>query len=270
MDTRTYEFHNLEGQKLPIIFHYTIVKKGEPEIANWHENVEILYFTKGFGQVICNSTLYNVDAGDMIIVNSNQLHGVKKNMLCEYFCLIVDSSFLASNGLSSTDIGFESFVRSEAAATLFEQTAAEIRSSDPYHVAGVRAQVLNLMVYLARNHSLGTSPTVKSRSSSDENIKQAIAYINDNYAQKLSLEGLADEVNLSKYYFAREFKKATGMTVVAYINATRCRNARNLLLGQKHSVSEVAALCGFENSSYFSKTFKAVMGCLPSDLIKIS
>ena len=60
------------------------------------------------------------------------------------------------------------------------------------------------------------------------------------------------------------------MTVVAYINATRCRNARNLLLGQKHSVSEVAALCGFENSSYFSKTFKAVMGCLPSDLIKIS
>ncbi|MBQ8813418.1 MAG: helix-turn-helix transcriptional regulator [Lachnospiraceae bacterium] len=270
MDIRTYEFHNLEGQKLPIIFHYNVIRKGEPEIANWHENVEILYFTKGFGQVICNSVVYDVEAGDMIIVNSDLLHGVKKTKQGEYYCLIVDSAFLAENDIPVKEIAFESFVRSDTAAALFESTAREIQSQEDYHVAGVRANLLNLMVYLARHHSTGTIAKEKTRGSIDENIKQAIAYINANFSGKLSLEMLADEVSLSKFYFAREFKKATGMTVVAYINATRCRNARNLLLGQKHSISEIAAMCGFENNSYFSKTFKNIMGCLPSELVRMS
>ena len=270
MSITTYEVHNLEGKKLPIIFHYNIVKKGEPEIANWHENVELLYFTVGSGQVICNSVIYDVEAGDMIVVNSDYLHGVKRNKQCEYYCLIVDSAFLASNDIPVKEMEFKSFVRSNTAGALFESVVREIESDVDYQVAGVRGNILNLLVYLARNYSKSISLQEKNRVASDESIKQSLAYINENISRKLTLEEIADEVNLSKYYFAREFKKATGMTVVNYINAMRCRTANRLLLSRQYSISEVAAKCGFENNSYFSKTFKNVMGCLPSEVTKKS
>ena len=87
-----------------------------------------------------------------------------------------------------------------------------------------------------------------------------------NYGERLTLEKIAEEAGLSKYYFARAFKKTTGMTVVSFLNIIRCRYARGLLLNKKHSVREAAYLCGFENDSYFSKTFKKVMGYLPSEV----
>jgi len=270
MTNKKHEMHNLEGKKLPVIFHYNIVKKGGSEMVNWHDNIEILCCMAGSGQIICNSVEYDVEKGDIVVVNSNVIHGFRSDTQFEYYCLIVGSDFLAANDIMVEAVEFESLVRSEDARILYEQVVDEMISQEEYRVAGVRAQILNLMVYLARKHSVSIGPEEKSRSASDESIKQAIAYIKSNYAQRLSLDEIADEVNLSKFYFAREFKKATGMTVVAYINAIRCRNAKKLILSQKYSISEIAARCGFENNSYFSKTFKSVMGCLPSEVAKLS
>lgn len=270
MSKRKHEMHNLEGKKLPVIFHYNIVKKGGPEMVNWHDNIEILCCMAGSGQIICNSVEYDVEKGDLVVVNSNVIHGFRSDTKFEYYCLIVGSDFLAANDIPVETVEFESLVRSKEACALYENVVNEMISEKEYRAAGVRAQILNLMVYLARNHSTGAVPEEKNRGTSDESIKQAIAYIKSNYAQRLTLDEIADEVNLSKYYFAREFKKATGMTVVAYINAIRCRNAKKLLLSQKYSISEIASQCGFENNSYFSKTFKNVMGCLPSEVAKLS
>ncbi len=270
MTKKKYEMHNLEGKKLPMIFHYNIVKKGGPEMVNWHDNIEILYCMAGSGQIVCNSVEYDVEKGDIVVVNSNVLHGFRSDTKFEYYCLIVGSDFLAANDMPVEAIEFESLVRSQCAGALYENVVNELISQKEYRVAAVRAQILNLLVYLARNHSTGAALEEKNRGSSDESIKQAIAYIKSNYAQRLTLDEIAGEVNLSKYYFAREFKKATGMTVVAYINAIRCRNAKKLLLSQKYSISEIAAQCGFENNSYFAKTFKNVMGCLPSEVAKLS
>lgn len=266
MSLTTYEVHGLEGKKLPIIFHYNIIDKGGIDVANWHENIELLYFTKGVGQVLCNSTVYDMHAGDLFIVNSDLLHYVKKDKPCEYYCLIVDSAFLAENGIPARDIQFNNFVRSDTVCALFDDVVNEMERTDSFQIAGVRSSLLSLIVHLCRHHSLGISLPKRERNTSDKSIKRALAYINDHLSARLSLEDIAAHVNLSKYHFAREFKKTTGMTVVAYVNATRCRTANRLLLSRQHSVSEVAAMCGFENNSYFSKTFKRVMGCLPSEV----
>lgn len=267
-EKKLYEVHNLEGEELPIIFHYNVVRTGGAEIANWHENIEFLYCNVGSGQINCNSVIYDVEEGDLVVVNSNLLHSVRKKAPFEYYCLIVDSDFLATNGISISGIEFDTFVRSKTVSELFKDVVREILSDGKYRVAGVRADILNLLVYLARNHSVSASSETKNRGATDESIKLAIGYIKSNFSHRLTLDEIAAEVNLSKYYFAREFKKATSMTVVAYINEIRCRNARKLLLSKKYSISEVAAMCGFENNSYFSKTFKAVMGSLPSELLR--
>lgn len=270
MSLTTYEVHGLEGKKLPLIFHYDIIEKGKIEIANWHENIELLYFTKGMGQVLCNSVVYEVSAGDLFIVNSGLLHYVKKDKPCEYYCLIVDSAFLAENDIPAGDIQFNNFVRSDVVSALFDRVVKELERENSFQIAGIRSAILSLMVHLSRYHSSGISFPKREHSNSDESIKKALAYISDHLSHKLSLEEIASHVNLSKYHFAREFKKATGMTVVAFLNATRCRTANRLLLSRQYSVNEVAAMCGFENNSYFSKMFKRVMGCLPSEVGKAS
>ena len=184
MDYKTYELHNLKGKKLPIIFHYNIIKKSSPEITNWHENVEILCFTAGHGHVICNSVTYEAECGDIIIVNSNVLHGVKSDSQVEYHCLIVDSDFLFTNAFPAEEIDFDTFVRSPQAFTLFEQVAEEINSQKEYRIAGIRARILELMVYLARNHSANAS--LSQKNTTDENIKRAIGYIKSNFSQRLT------------------------------------------------------------------------------------
>ena len=267
-DKKLYEVHDLEGKQLPIVFHYNIVQIGGSEIANWHNNIEFLYCNVGSGQILCNSIVYDVNEGDLIVVNSGLLHVVRKTKSFEYYCLIVDSDFLATNGIMVNEMEFETFVRSEETSALFCRVVDEIEHNREFRATGVRSRILDLMVHLSRKHLLRFSSTANPRMVSDQNIKEAISYIKSNCAQRLSLEEIAGAVNLSKYHFAREFKKATGMTVVAYINEIRCRNARRLILSKQHSISEVASLCGFENNSYFSKTFKQVMGCLPSEITK--
>ena len=270
MNATTYEIHNLEKEPLPIIFHEHLVPRNEFYSANWHENIELLYFTEGYGQALCNSVIYDVEAGDIIIVNSNAIHGIRSRQQCAYHCLIIDSSFLASNNILVKNIEFQALVRSQQTGVFFNAIVQELKSYNSFQATGVRANILMLMLYLARNHSSPVFPQKKGRVTSDESIKRGIAYINEHLSHKITLEDLADQVNLSKCYFAHEFKKATGMTVVAYINAARCHAANRLLLTRQYSVNEVAAKCGFENNSYFSKTFKRVMGYLPSESTKLS
>jgi len=260
----------LESKKLPIIFHYNTVMADSLRnpIANWHNNIEILYCCEGIGEIICNSVEYDVKKGDLMIVNANVLHAFRSKEKFEYYCLIVDSDFLATNDIMAEKIEFETIVASGAAQELFQDVVEAITAKDKYRIAAARAKVLDLVVYLARYHSSETSIDGKRRGAVDENVKPVIEYIRSNFAKRMTLEDVAKEVGLSKYYLAHSFKKATGVTIIAYMNTVRCQNAYKLLQMQKYSINEVAAMCGFQNNSYFTETFKKVMGFLPSEVLK--
>ena len=108
------------------------------------------------------------------------------------------------------------------------------------------------------------SEKTKDNSGADS-IKMGLEFINNNFTRDLSLENIAKKAGISKYHFLREFKRYTGHTVVKYINILRCEYAKRLLRSTELSVGDVAALCGYENQSYFSKTFKAYTGILPRE-----
>ena len=122
--------------------------------------------------------------------------------------------------------------------------------------------VLGLMLLLHRQYVVGKEPTAPSTSISAQ-IKQAILYIRQNPGKDLSLDEIAKHVGLSKFYLSREFKKQTGQTLTTHINIVRCREARRLI-EEGMSISSAAIACGFENLSYFSRTYKLLMGRLPS------
>jgi AraC-like DNA-binding protein len=87
--------------------------------------------------------------------------------------------------------------------------------------------------------------------------------IRSEVSRDLSLDEVAEFVGLSKYYFAREFRRVTGYTFVTYVNLMRCERAKVLLAQNKLNIGEVGRACGFSNQSYFTRTFRAYTGRLP-------
>ena len=86
---------------------------------------------------------------------------------------------------------------------------------------------------------------------------------------KLTLSGLAKRFSVSFEHFSRMFKKETGLGFSKYLNSLRLQYAEQLLKSsEKYSITEVAQICGFDDSNYFSKKFKEVYGISPKKLQK--
>lgn len=92
----------------------------------------------------------------------------------------------------------------------------------------------------------------------------AVQYIDDNYAEEITLESIADELFVSTSYLCRVFKKHVGKGYVSYLNDVRMKKAKMLLCSNKYTVAEVAKSVGFRDASYFSSVFKRYYHCPPS------
>ena len=88
-------------------------------------------------------------------------------------------------------------------------------------------------------------------------------YIHAHFDEELSLERLSSEFHLGKSALCRRFKMATGRSVGQYILSYRLSCAAYSLATTALSVSEVAHLCGFQSSAYFSRCFRACYGMPP-------
>lgn len=259
-----FEIHKWKEPLMPFIFHTDIVEN-RSGYGNWHESLEILQMIEGNGHIFCDSINHSVSAGDMIIINSNEVHRFASDTKMIFHCFIVGADFCLQNGIDIKKLKFKTRIRDENAADLFLRVVREVISekrSEPFSVPAVRSSALDLLVYLSRNYSDSIHGERENRQS--DIIRRGLEYINDNFCEVLSLDDIAQKAGVSKYHFLREFKLYTGYTVVAYINTLRCEYAKRLLGSTSFSVGEIAVMCGYENLSYFSKTFKKYAGCLPS------
>lgn len=97
-----------------------------------------------------------------------------------------------------------------------------------------------------------------------EAIRNGKAYMDSHWQEKFDIEKIADSVFLSKYYFARLFKKHTGITPYSYYQELKIQKLKEALRDKRKSVSQAFAECGLDYSGYYSKLFKAKVGVTPS------
>ena len=93
---------------------------------------------------------------------------------------------------------------------------------------------------------------------------QCIQYIRNNYQQKITLEDIARHVHLHPNYVCALFREQTGKTVFEYLNWYRVHYATKLLRSSNFPIAQVAAQCGFQNHTFFSRKFKEIVGCTPT------
>ncbi len=95
-------------------------------------------------------------------------------------------------------------------------------------------------------------------------ITQVINYIDKNFANKITLEVLADIAHGSPYHLHRTFKKITGVTPVEYIQQVRVNEAKKYLTQTNKTIEEISKCVGLPNTSYFITLFKEKMGHTPA------
>lgn len=267
MDQQQYEHHlSLRKDKL-CPFGIKTSTNLHNSVCNWHKNIEILLVTAGDGRIQYGAQDLPVEKDDVVIVNSGSLHRVYSEDGISFTYIIIDESFCLENGIETESRSFERIFKSNETKELClnaDRRHTEYKA-DPSQIntARLRHSVLELLINICSEHSSHSAVSSVTKKTSEEYVKKALEYLGDNYTEAISLDALAAVCGITKYHLAREFKHYTGQTVFTFVNVLRCKKAE-LCLSRGMTVTEAAFESGFESISYFSRTYKKLMGNSPS------
>ena len=94
-------------------------------------------------------------------------------------------------------------------------------------------------------------------------VKQTIAYLQQNYAERLTRQQMAKAVGVSEDYLGRIFLQELGLSPMEYLNRYRIKEAKMLLNHTCDSITEIADQVGFDDPAYFSRAFRKQVGISP-------
>jgi AraC-like DNA-binding protein/ligand-binding sensor protein len=125
--------------------------------------------------------------------------------------------------------------------------------------------VLRLLTIFAQHLStLSNQLAVRAATAEPPAMTRARVFIAEHQGEELSLEQVARAVNMSAFYFCKNFKKATGLTFTDYLARLRVEKVKNLLLNPHKRVSEAAYEAGFQSLSQFNRVFRRLAGESPT------
>ena len=283
-----YREHYIDTELCPVDFHTDVIYKNilyistvkkavseiiypENHIPNWHKNLEILYCTEGEGNVMCSGKNYDFRPGNIFIVNSENTHMITANETVKYHCIIIDHSFLQSCCLDVAETEFCALIDDEKLTELYMEIVSLLKTGDYTNTEfkiDIRIKILSLILYLNQNYVYAYGKDAVSKATSGY-CRKAIEYIRKNFEKRLTVDEIAENCLINKAYLSRIFKKETNKTLVEFINIIRCNEAKKLI-NQGISIKESAFSCGFDNLSYFSRTYKRHIGYIPSEEIRKS
>lgn len=268
MKTVRHEEYVRFEDDLPFYFQPNIVRT--PKLCstsqNWHENIELQLCLCGRGEVLLDGEKYPFEEGDVIVVPPNVIHYTTTDSSLGYACLIADNDFCESVGFDVRNVNFAPRITGNSTLNaLFAELGNVFTESD--ELRKPRLNLIFIKIFLELYGCRTAARTAKKAPGRFEEVKNAVVFIRENYASKLTLDDVAKAVLTDKFTLAKEFRKITGQTVITYLNGYRCRQAA-ALISDGASVAGAAYECGFENASYFTRLYKTVTGSLPSSLKK--
>lgn len=264
---------------------YEIVRTREidPGERNLHSHdhyaVELIW--SGTMQYLVEDRGYRVTNGDILLIGAGERHRLvpePEQSPCERVILRVDRSFLKqlrSHGYDpaacfrADDPDRKGCLRfddedSWRIGELLERCIRENESEE--EGAELMAKTIMLQVLILINRLYSKNTRSRHRDRSESLVDGVLAYINDHYAEELTLDSLAGRFFISKYHLSREFGRIVGRSVHRYITQKRLAAAKQML-GVGRSSSMVCQHCGFGDYSNFYRAFKSEYGISPKEYV---
>lgn len=240
--------------------------------SGYHENSSLLehthtdyfqvyYILEGSGTFLVNHTPMKFEDGMFFFLTPGVSHGIESvNVkepdtvrIAEIKFTVLDSDF--SDALGKLPVACRG---TKLLEDLFYQTFLESIQRDMYY-ENVIASMFTIWLYQVMRFHKNYSPN-RGKPKPAALIKQ---YLNQHYAEDISLDILSQATGYSKNYLCRIFCENAGMTIASYLNEIRVGHAADMLTHTDLDVAEIGRRCGYNSVHYFIKTFKKLIGVPP-------
>ncbi|HYQ57518.1 MAG TPA: AraC family transcriptional regulator [Draconibacterium sp.] len=230
----------------------------------------LIYNVEGLGYVKIAGVVHKLPPDHFIIIPQNISHSYyadKENPWSIYWIHLggKKSKFISGSFLQSTPIERTSTSRINERLELFNEIFKCLEMG--YGMETLEYVNMCLPRLLASFTHLEQYRRV-NEPVKDDPVGLAINLMLENLNRKLTLNQLAQEVQLSVSYFTRLFLRRTGFAPIDYFNQLKIQKACRLLTNKELTIAEVAREVGFEDQFYFSRMFRKVMKQSPSEYRK--
>lgn len=243
--------------------------------AHWHKEFEIIRVISGEFNVFLDNVEYCLHSGDILFVECGCLHrGEPKNSV--YECIVFDLNMMRKtqndvisgyispivNGNAGVNCMLDKSDNSlyAAANSLF----SALKQKKPFFELDVYSLLYRLFSQLYCSEYIVSVPKMP-RGSQAEKISRLLDWIEENFSEPITLKKLSEISGMNEKYLCRVFREYTSKTPISYINDLRIENSCHEMTVIGHSVTEAAYSSGFNDLSYFSKTFKQYKGMTPKE-----
>lgn len=246
-----------------------------------HDYIELLYIYSGEGKYEINGTVHNVTAGNLLLINPGVNHAhIVTNLEHPLMILALGFTDICLKGMPENQIVFpgQSPVLSideelqKRITGLFFDMLAEKEQHFPGKYDMMRCYLSQILLHIIRSFS------EKPESNNHMNfvshrknhvVKTIMDYMQEHYAEKISLDGIASNMYLSSIYISKLFKEETGESPIHYLIQIRLKQSVELMKEHpEYSIKKIAQEVGYEDAYHFSKIFKKHMSMTPKEYRK--
>lgn len=250
---------------------------------HWHDEIELLVLTKGAVRFKTLSDEFVLKEGEGLFFNSGVLHAAWENDAKE---IIIHSivfhprliggyegsifwdkylnPLMADPSLKSMHFSQNISWQKEILRLIEDSWQAGFHKKNEYEF-DVRANLSHIVALLLSKNNPSQLPLSEKQLRDNQRIKLMLQYIEEHLSDSIEITDIADTALISVSECLRCFKHSIGTTPIQYVKQLRIQKAAELLSSTTLSITEVAIECGFQEMSYFSKTFKQTHGCTPSE-----
>lgn len=252
---------------------------------HWHDEFEFIYVTEGNIYVQVENQKFLMEENSSILINMNILHSVEKGTKekSTLRSLVFNSSIIAD---SPESVFWQKYIQPfknsrnidfiyldgqldwhKTLIKLMDSAWEKMAAEDDDYENQVRFNITSAF------HLLLSKNQIKSDSSTSSQkqilrkiqIKKLLTYINENYTKEITLEDLSKQCDISESSCLRLFNEFTKKTPIQYIKQLRIEKANELLKSTDLSITEIALSVGFNDVSYFIKSYKEIFGKTPKE-----
>lgn len=230
-------------------------------LPHLHKELELIYVRKGSCRAIANRKTYALSDGDIFLTFPYQVHYYLDATPGEYYVHAFPASALITmeNTINSNELIDNVFHIGSGSAEAAYFTQIE-NANGPYAIAERFAYLILIMSRLLPQCTL--APMVHTSSMT---VRSILEYCSAHYTENLSLDTLAQQLHLNKYYISHSINSQINMRLSTFINSLRIDAACKMLLNTEKRIAEIAQTVGYETIRSFNRAFAETVGLTPRE-----
>ena len=243
---------------------------------NWHTALELLVVVTGALELCAAGRVDQLEPGDVVVINANDGHAtLATRPRTAVLCLHIEADYLTS---FTPDGAVPRFACCSAPATREDVGFARLRTlssrmmlashrTGPGADAAWEARLLDVVAALFDHFPPAPAPAGAPEPPATDGhraLRRAVAYIDDSFRERITLDRLARHVGFSPGYLSQVFHQQVGMTFSEYLSRVRLRRATRDLGETDHLIARIATDAGFPDVKAFNTAFRRTFGRTPS------